>query len=410
MSQDLLRPVDMTRITLRPDNTETTMPTRPAPDTDLARLLLAGASAVLALALAPAAQAGGHAADPHSRPTAPAAASAAKETPPAAAAERASAPAPGTLNAAKPILTMDDLRQRLQDRISQVQARQATAQGTPQAAAPAAAAGSSRDLVLTVPPSGRAVAKASTAGGHGAEPASRGAARKPAAAGAHAPAHWGYGGEGGPAQWGSLKPEFATCANGSRQSPIDIRSGIRVDLEPIQFDYWPVAFQVVDNGHTVQANLSPGNAIVVGGKRYELVQFHFHRPSEEAINGRQFEMVAHLVHKDPEGRLAVVAVLMDQGRAHPMVQLVWNSLPLEQTETVQSPAPIDMNLMLPDDRRYFTYMGSLTTPPCSEGVRWLVLKQPATMSADQIAVFARLYPMNARPLQQASGRLIKESN
>jgi carbonic anhydrase len=338
----------------------------------------------------------------HGKPDARPAQAAPAAGPASAAGSAASAPA-----VPKPILTMDDLRQRLQDKITQVQNQQAAAAA---ASRPAGAKGSSQDLVLTVPSAPHVAARPATAvhaggrshPGHKPVPAA-------AAPAAHA-THWSYGGEGGPARWGQLKPEFATCASGTRQSPIDIRGGIRVDLEPIQFDYRPVPFQVVDNGHTVQANLAPGNAIVVGGRRYELLQFHFHRPSEEAINGRQSEMVAHLVHKDPEGRLAVVAVLLDQGKAHPMVQLVWNSLPLEQTETVQSPVPIDMNLMLPDDRRYFTYMGSLTTPPCSEGVRWLVLKQPATLSADQIAVFARLYPMNARPLQQAAGRLIKESN
>ncbi|WP_257645046.1 carbonic anhydrase, partial [Sphaerotilus montanus] len=235
-----------------------------------------------------------------------------------------------------------------------------------------------------------------------------------AAAPAHAPAahaaHWSYAGEGGPAEWAKLRPDFSTCASGTRQSPIDIRGGLKVELEPIKFNYRPTGFNVLDNGHTVQANLGYGNNIEVAGRRYDLVQFHFHRPSEERINGRQYDMVAHLVHKDPEGRLAVVAVLMDQGKQHPMVQLVWNSLPLEKNEELQSPAPIDMNLLLPEDRRYYTYMGSLTTPPCSEGVLWLVLKQPAQMSPDQLAVFARLYPMNARPIQQASGRLVKESN
>jgi carbonic anhydrase len=184
----------------------------------------------------------------------------------------------------------------------------------------------------------------------------------------------------------------------------------QVELEPIKFNYRATGFNVLDNGHTVQANLGYGNSIEVAGRRYDLVQFHFHRPSEERINGKQFEMVAHLVHKDPEGRLAVVAVLMDQGKQHPMVQLVWNSLPLEKNEEQPSAAPIDMNLVLPEDRRYYTYMGSLTTPPCSEGVLWLVLKQPSQLSADQLAVFTRLYPMNARPIQQASGRMVKESN
>ncbi|HET6788145.1 MAG TPA: carbonic anhydrase family protein, partial [Aquabacterium sp.] len=170
----------------------------------------------------------------------------------------------------------------------------------------------------------------------------------------------------------------------------------------------PTPFKVVDNGHTVQATLEPGNSITVQGRRYELLQFHFHRPSEERINGRQYEMVAHLVHKDVEGRLAVVAVLMDQGIAHPMVQLVWNSLPLEKQTEQYSPVMLDMNQMLPEQRQYYTYMGSLTTPPCSEGVLWMVMKQPATLSREQIGIFSRLYPMNARPIQSSSGRLIKE--
>ncbi len=224
-------------------------------------------------------------------------------------------------------------------------------------------------------------------------------------------AHWSYGGEGGPEQWAQLKPEFAACASGSRQSPIDIRSGVKVDLEPIQFDYRPSAFGVIDNGHTIQVNVGGGNAIEVQGRRYDLVQFHFHRPSEERVNGRQFDMVAHLVHKDPEGRLAVVAVLLDRGgAAQPLIQTVWNNLPLEKGSEVSVRGDIDMNHLLPADRRYFTYMGSLTTPPCSEGVLWLVLQQPVPVTPDQIGVFSRLYPMNARPVQQASGRLIKQSN
>ena len=178
----------------------------------------------------------------------------------------------------------------------------------------------------------------------------------------------------------------------------------------MQFDYRPTPFRVVDNGHTVQVNVGPGNWIEVTGRRYELVQFHFHRPSEERINGRQFDMVAHLVHKDLEGRLAVVAVLLDRGPAHPLVQSVWNNLPLEKREEVAARGSINLADLLPADRGYFTYMGSLTTPPCSEGVLWMVMKTPMPISNDQIDIFARLYPMNARPLQQASGRLIKQSN
>jgi carbonic anhydrase len=285
---------------------------------------------------------------------------------------------------------MEQLRQRLADKVAAVRAAQAAPEVR----------------LAVASPHGRAGAAA----GHGVTRAGGGHAAAPAGAAAGHAAHWMYNGENGPESWGSIKPEFATCAIGKRQSPIDIRGGVRVDLEPIKFSYGPTPFAVVDNGHTVQVNVNPGNSIQVNGRQYELVQFHFHRPSEERINGRQFQMVAHLVHKDLDGRLAVVAVLMDQGRSHPMVQLVWNSLPLEQNEPLASPVPIDMSLLLPEDRRYYTYIGSLTTPPCSEGVLWLVLKQPATLSPEQVAVFARLYPMNARPIQSASDRLIKESN
>ncbi|MBL8329633.1 MAG: carbonic anhydrase family protein [Rubrivivax sp.] len=243
-------------------------------------------------------------------------------------------------------------------------------------------------------------------------------ARKPAhseaatahGAGAGHEPHWSYDGEGGPQRWGELKPEFIRCAIGKRQSPIDIRDGFSVDLEPVAFQYRPSSFAVIDNGHTVQVNVGPGNTIQVMGRTYELVQFHFHRPSEERINGRAFDMVAHLVHKDLEGRLAVVAVLLDRGAAQPVIQTVWNNLPLEKGEALPARVTLDPGELLPADRRYYTYMGSLTTPPCSEGVLWMVLKQPVQVSIDQINLFARLYPMNARPIQSVSGRVIKQSN
>ena len=221
--------------------------------------------------------------------------------------------------------------------------------------------------------------------------------------------HWSYSGEAGPQAWGGMKPEFSTCAKGERQSPIDIREGLAVDLEPIQFRYQPTGFSVIDNGHTVQVNLAQGNSMDVGGRRYELLQFHFHRPSEERIDGRQFEMSAHLVHKDPEGRLAVVAVVLGKGPAQPVVQTVWNNLPLEKHQEMRARAQLDPSELLPSDRRYYTYMGSLTTPPCSEGVQWVVMRQPVAASPDQIELFSRLYPMNARPVQSAAGRRILQS-
>ena len=258
---------------------------------------------------------------------------------------------------------------------------------------------------------------ADSAAPHKAAPARKSAAHGAAAAPAHgaggAHAHWSYQGAAGPQTWGGLKPEFTLCGSGQRQSPIDIRGGLAVDLEPVRFNYRPTPFAVIDNGHTVQANLAPGNNVEVGGKRFDLVQFHFHRPSEERIDGRQFEMSVHLVHKDDQGKLAVVAVLidkaMDSAPPQPAIQKVWNNLPLEKGEESGARVQLDPAEILPGDRRYFTYMGSLTTPPCSEGVQWVVMRQPVSMSSEQIELFARMYPMNARPVQQASGRRILQS-
>ncbi|WP_232730723.1 carbonic anhydrase [Janthinobacterium sp. 64] len=222
--------------------------------------------------------------------------------------------------------------------------------------------------------------------------------------------HWSYEGESGPANWSKINVDWAKCGNGSRQSPIDIRDGMKVELEQISFDYRPSSFSVVDNGHTVQVGVSGGNYITVQNRMFELQQFHFHRPSEERINGKAFEMVVHLVHRDAEGRLAVLALLLERGAPQATIQTVWNNLPLEKFETMQPTILLDPAEMLPARRDYYTYMGSLTSPPCSEGVLWLVMKQPVQASPAQMALFSRLYPLNARPIQPASGRIIKESN
>ena len=222
--------------------------------------------------------------------------------------------------------------------------------------------------------------------------------------------HWSYEGESGPANWSKINVDWAKCGNGSRQSPIDIRDGMKVELEQISFDYHPSSFSVVDNGHTVQVGVSGGNYITVQNRMFELQQFHFHRPSEERINGKAFEMVVHLVHRDAEGRLAVLALLLERGAPQATIQTVWNNLPLEKFETMQPTILLDPAEMLPARRDYYTYMGSMTSPPCSEGVLWLVMKQPVQASPAQMALFSRLYPLNARPIQPANGRIIKESN
>ncbi|TVO60294.1 carbonic anhydrase [Denitromonas ohlonensis] len=232
---------------------------------------------------------------------------------------------------------------------------------------------------------------------------------EPSTVDVHKSIHWDYEGVGGPARWGQLNPAWKTCDTGKRQSPIDIRDGIRVDLEPIKFDYVPTYFRILNNGHTVQVSVGPGNTMSVMGRTFDLVQFHFHRPSEERINGRGFDMVAHLVHKDLDGRLAVVAVLIERGESHPLVQTLWNNLPLEKHHDYAPAVSVNAAELLPQAPEYYTYMGSLTTPPCSEDVLWMVMKEPIKLSSEQIAIFQRLYPMNARPVQAANDRLIKGS-
>jgi carbonic anhydrase len=227
----------------------------------------------------------------------------------------------------------------------------------------------------------------------------------------HHEIHWSYEGEGGPANWGKLKPEYATCANGKRQSPIDIRDTIRVDLEPILFDYKPTRFSMVDNGHSIEVDLDEGSRMQIAERNFELLQFHFHKPGEERINGRVFDMVVHLVHRDEAGRLGVIAVPLEKGSENPLIQILWNNMPLDRDQQVAPSWKIDPNLLLPppDRRAYFTYMGSLTTPPCTEDVLWMVFKQPVQISGQQISVFSRLYPNNARPVQPTNGRLVKEN-
>lgn len=226
--------------------------------------------------------------------------------------------------------------------------------------------------------------------------------------GTHDSSHWSYEGKNGPEHW-HRSPDNQTCAKGKRQSPIDIRDGIRVDLEAIKFNYGATSYSVIDNGHTVQVNIAAGQTLRVMERTYHLIQFHFHKPAEERINGRGYDMVAHLVHKDSDGRLAVLAVLMEQGAEHPLIQTIWNNLPLEQGMLVSPAAAIDLNKLLPEKRDYWTYMGSLTTPPCTEDVLWMVMKQAVGVSPEQIGIFGRLYQNNARPVQPANNRLIKES-
>ena len=222
-------------------------------------------------------------------------------------------------------------------------------------------------------------------------------------------ATWSYDGKGSTEHSGKQKNENSHCSSGHRQSPIDLSDGIAVDLEPIQFAYPPAAFRVVDGRRNLQVAVYGGGFSLLG-KYYELSRIQFHRPAEITIAGRSFAMDAQLMHKSADGKLAIVAVLFESGGENPVIQTVLNNLPLESGGEVAPPGQlIDVGRLITDNRRYYTFMGSLTMPPCTEEVLWLVLKQPHQMSPEQLSIFQRLYPPNARPVQPANGRIIKES-
>lgn len=224
--------------------------------------------------------------------------------------------------------------------------------------------------------------------------------------------HWAYEGEAGPQAWASLKPEFDACASGKRQSPIHIEDSTTLPgpAEPLQLAYRPSTGSVVNNGHTIQVDLLGDNTLTVRGTTYRLVQFHFHHPAEEKVNHRGYAMVAHLVHKSDDGRLAVIAVLMDPGADNPLLNKVFTHMPLDTADRVRLPTDlVNLNELLPEDRRYYQFLGSLTTPPCTEGVLWLVLKQPVTLGSGQLRLFAQQFPNNARPTQALNGRPVREA-
>jgi len=223
----------------------------------------------------------------------------------------------------------------------------------------------------------------------------------------HHPPHWTYE---HPEQWGQLDPAYSSCSSGRTQSPIDVKNAKPGDLSPLKIDYRDVPLNIIDNGHTIQINYAPGSVLSVGEKTYALKQFHFHHPAEEHVNGRSFPLVAHLVHADAEGHLAVVAVLFEAGTTNPLIDTLWQNIPSEKEEAKDVPSvSVRAGDLLPADRAYFTFAGSLTTPPCTEGVTWYVLQNHATLSQEQIAAFAKIYPSNARPIQPSNHREIRQS-
>ncbi len=217
--------------------------------------------------------------------------------------------------------------------------------------------------------------------------------------------NWGYEGNIGPSHWGELSPAYAMAKLGKKQSPIDIPSSAPLNPPDLVFDYKPGALQLVNTGQTIQANCNVGSYLKVDGMLYRLVQYHFHNPSESTLDGQATPMEIHLVHMNGQGEIAVVGGFMVEGPQSKAYAPIFDNMPSETGDPVDVEDvmvnPVDL---LPVERTYWRYDGSLTTPPCSEGVKWFMLKQPIEVSAKQIAMFKALYTGNARPVQPMNGR------
>lgn len=224
---------------------------------------------------------------------------------------------------------------------------------------------------------------------------------------------WSYEGANGPDHWGKFGAGNATCTVGKEQSPIDIRIVKKALLPAMRFEYKIGPLKIIDNGHTaVRVNYGPGNGnfLIVGDQRYELRQFHFHRPSEEYVQGKPYDMSIHFMHEANDGKTAAVAVLLKAGSANTTIEQLWQYMPRTPGQEHEIPGvKVDPFGLLPSDTAYYTYAGSLTAPPCTEGVTWFVLKTPVDMSTEEISLFANLYPHNVRPIQPLNGRVVNES-
>ncbi len=229
--------------------------------------------------------------------------------------------------------------------------------------------------------------------------------------GAHDAPHWGYEGAAGPEKWGELSADFRTCSLGTQQTPVDLLAGITAQTGPVAFGYQAMPLAVLNNGHTIQVNAPSGSHVMLGDTRYELLQFHFHHPSEHLLAGKGFEMECHFVHRAANGALAVVGVFIRPGAANAALAPIWQAMPDKEAPATAVPGVmVDTAALLPGDRVYFRYMGSLTTPPCTEGITWTVFRAPVEASPEQIRRFAALFPLNARPVQPLNRRFLLESS
>lgn len=219
--------------------------------------------------------------------------------------------------------------------------------------------------------------------------------------------HWGYSGKEGPEYWGSLDPKFSLCSEGKNQSPIDLTGMIEGDLLPITINYQAGGNEILNNGHAIQVNYAPGSTIKIHDQQFELKQFHFHSPSENTIEGESFPMEAHFVHTDKKGNLAVIALMFKTGDINSEIEKAWSQMPEKPGENNVLPKSVDANILLPKNRDYYRFNGSLTTPPCSEGVWWFVMKENATASKEQVEKFSHtMHHPNNRPVQPVNARMI----
>ena len=219
--------------------------------------------------------------------------------------------------------------------------------------------------------------------------------------------YWSYEGDTGPDRWGGLDPSFSVCDTGVEQSPVDLAGAIPAAAADGLDIWWqPAEARVRDQGHTVQVDMAGGSSIVLEGRRYSLRQFHFHSPAEHTVGGGRSPMEAHFVHAAETGDLAVIGIFMERGESDPNIQRIWESV-AEAGAASGTLARFDPRSLLPAARAYFRYSGSLTTPPCSEAVSWVVMAEPISVSQAQLDAFAALHPSNARPVQPLNGRSIR---
>lgn len=222
---------------------------------------------------------------------------------------------------------------------------------------------------------------------------------------------WGYVGAGSPEHWGELSSTYSACRAGLQQSPIDLQDAISANLKNIEINYKPIPLSILNNGHTIQVNAASGNSIQLDEEEFKLLQFRFHDPSEHTVKSRSYPMELHFVHANAKGELAVLGVLLEEGQENMSLKPVWDAMPAQKMEAKTiSGAQVDITKLLPSDRSTFRYFGSLTTPPCSEIVKWVVFKEPIQVSAAQVAQFKKIFPLNARPIQPLERRFILQSN